>query len=396
MGCSPDIGVVSIIEEFADTETVVLFIASRLRDPSPIPDTDMPNADTESTNNLILADNPEVASRFLFRSNLLGSRMSLSVLVLILIVLGLVFSLTPVQAFSSQPSSPTFVWFYGYVGGNFFPTTELGITRAQVLQEASRLSEQVGISNLRLVTAVDTTQTNIANATMIPAIRGYVNSLETYASVVYGRIDLTLFNTTSSPTVYQLVREYVNKMDLNGIWFDQAAVYYSLVGQSYFDSMMQNLTDNYPTLNFILNNAAANVAIIQPEQKDTWQTNAYISPTVAQGSYDSVNLTLISIMSALYPDRVLLHFDASFNNASEPMGVFADQTAKNETSAISFLAQQGADPVNQSESYYLLYPILGSWTYAGSKYGGTIYNSLNVGKYDRQTAHSFISVMTEY
>jgi hypothetical protein len=326
---------------------------------------------------------------------LLNSRIFLSVLVSIIIFVGLAYSITPVQA-ATTSSKPTFVWFYGYVGGNFFPTTELGITQAQVLQEASKLSNQIGFSNLRLVTAVDTTQTNFANYTMLPVIQSYVETLRAYASVVYGRIDLTLFNTSSSPTVYQMVKKYADKMDLNGIWFDQAAVYYGAVGKSSFDSMMQNLTEKYPTLNFILNNAATNVAIIQPQPKDTWQKNTYISPTVEQGSYNSVNLTLISEMYALFPGRVLLHYDASFNLPAEPMGVFADQTSKNETTAISLLAEQGKDPASQSESYYLLYPILGSWTYTGSNFSGTIYNSLNIGNYDRQTAHSFISVMTEY
>lgn len=329
------------------------------------------------------------------RSKLSKCRTSITFFVTILIILGLAFSLTPVQA-NSRSSSPTFVWFYGYVGGNFFPTTELGITRAQVLHEASKLSDQIGFSNLRLVTVVDTTTTNEANFTSIPEIKDYVDSLRTYASVVYGRIDLLYFNTTSSPSVYQLVKKYVDKMDLNGIWFDQAAVYYSSVGRTYFNSMMQNLTDSHPTLNFILNNAASNYAVIQPEQKDTWQSNTYISPTVTQGSYDSVNLTLISEMYAAYPGRVLVHFDASFTLPAEPMGIFADQTSKVETSAISILAEQGANPVEQSESYRLLYPILGSWTYLGSNYSGTIYNSLNIGAYDRQTARSFISVMLEY
>jgi hypothetical protein len=329
--------------------------------------------------------------------NLYSSRRSLFLFVLITVIVGFAYSVAPVQASSnSKPSTPTFVWFYGYVGGNFFPTTELGITQTQVLQEASKLSNQVGSSNLRLVTAVDTTQTNVANNSMVPEIKSYVDALRTYASVVYGRIDLTLFNLTSSPNVYQMVKKYADKMDLNGIWFDQAAVYYGAVGQNNFDTMMQNLTDKYPTLNFILNNAATNVAIIQPEQKDTWQQNAYISPTVEQGSYNSVNLTLVSEMYALFPGRVLLHYDASFNLPAEPMGVFADQTSKNETTAISFLAKQGAEPVSQSEAYYLLYPILGSWTYTGSEYNGAIYNSLNIGTYDRQTASSFISVMTEY
>lgn len=310
----------------------------------------------------------------------------------------LLVTIPSVQASSaiSTQSSPTFVWFYGYVGGEYYPTTQLGLTQAQVLHEASVLSDKVGQSNLRLVTAVDTTQSQIANASMLPTIKTYVDKLETYASVVYGRVDLQVFNLTSPITVYQMVDRYVDKMDLNGIWFDHAVIYYRAVGRDKFNSMMQNLADEFPTLNFILNNAADQYGVIAPFQKDTWQANTYISPTVKQGNYDYVNLRLVSRMYKLYPNRVLLHFDASLFVSGEPMGVFADQTTKNEVDAVTFLAAQGDHPANQTEAYSLLYPILGSWTYFGSKYDGTLYNSLSTGEYNRDTAKSFIAIMTEY
>jgi hypothetical protein len=212
--------------------------------------------------------------------------------------------------------------------------------------------------------------------------------------VVYGRIDLQLFNLTSQTTVFQKVNEYVNQLDLNGIWFDHAIVYYSAVGDTAFNSMMQELTNEFPSLNFILNNAATGFGIIAPIKGDTWQNNAYISPTVKPGTYNQVNLTMISNMYTLYPNHVLLHFDAYANDPAEPMGIFADQNARTEIGAISLLAAQGTHPVNQSQAYSLLYPFIGSWTCLCSKYGGTIYSSLPIGTFHRGTANKFISVMT--
>lgn len=307
------------------------------------------------------------------------------------------FSLNTLQASKAIPqqTAPTFVWFYGYVGGDFFPTTQLGITKAQVLHQASMLSDDIGKSNLRLVTAVDTTQAREANSTMIPVIKRYVDKLETYASVVYGRVDLEVFNMSSPTTVFQLVSEYVNQMDLNGVWFDHAVVYYSVIGRLPFDDMMQKLANEFPGLNFVLNNAAANHGIITPTKTDTWQANAYISPTVKKGTYNYVDLREVSRMNALYPGHVLVHFDASSYVMQEPMARFAAQNSSTEITTITMLASQGAHPQNQTEGYSLLYPFLGSWTYINSKYQGTIYNALAFGHYSRGTASSFISVMEQ-
>lgn len=322
----------------------------------------------------------------------------LLVLAIAIILLVPIFSAVPaVQAekVSPEQTSSTFVWLFGYVGGEFYPATELGITRAQVLHEASALSDSVGKANLRLVTAVDEIPGKTVNASMIPVVKEYVDSLEKHASVVYGRIDLQIFNLTSTTSVYQKVSEYVNQMDLNGIWFDHAIVYYSAVGSAPFNSMMQKLATTFPQLNFILNNAATGYGIITPAAGDTWQNNAYISPTVKPGTYNQVNLATISTMFALYPNHVLLHFDAYANDTESPMGIFADQNAGTEISAISALATQGTHPVTQSQAYSLLYPIMGSWTCLCSIYQGTIYNSLLTGAFHRGTAHKFTSIMAE-
>jgi hypothetical protein len=312
--------------------------------------------------------------------------------------MGSAFSTIPAvraEKASQGQTSPTFVWLYGYVGGEFYPTTELGITQAQVLHEASALSDSVGRANLRLVTAVDEVPEKTVNGSMIPVVKEYVDSLEKHASVVYGRIDLRAFNLTSTISVYQKVGEYVNQMDLNGIWFDHAVVYYSAVGGVPFNSMMQNLSTTFPQLNFILNNAAIGYGIIAPGVGDTWQTNTYISPTVKPGTYEQVNLATISSMFALYPNHVLLHFDAYANDTESPMGIFADQNAATEIGAISALAAQGTHPVTQSQAYSLLYPIMGAWTCLCSLYQGTIYNSLLIGMLHRGTAHKFASIMAE-
>jgi hypothetical protein len=144
------------------------------------------------------------------------------------------------------------------VGNTFYPQSQLGLSPQSLVSEASSISASVGPANLRLVFAIDEVQGGIISQAMIPTEKSYVDSLRAYASVVYGRIDLEMFNMTSSPTVYAKVAEYVNQLGLNGIWLNHAIVYYDAVGQMEFNTMMQTLSDSYPSLSFLLNNAATN------------------------------------------------------------------------------------------------------------------------------------------
>jgi hypothetical protein len=279
------------------------------------------------------------------------------------------------------------------VGNTFYPQSQLGVSPQALISQASSISAAVGRSNLRLVSVIDEIQVKHISQSMIPAEKSYVDSLRTYASVVYGRIDLGHFNMTSSPTIYAKVAEYVNQLDLNGVFFDHAAVYYKVVGQVEFNTMMQTLRNTNPSLAFILNNAAANGGYITPSLGNTWAANTYICPSVKTGTFNTVNLAQIATFNSLYPNHVLVHWDAAPQGSQEPMGLFANQAASAELKTVSSLANQGVHPSNPSNRYLLLYPVIGSWTYSGSTYQGTLYNSLSVGTYARGTVGSLVSIM---
>jgi len=296
-----------------------------------------------------------------------------------------ILALTPLgmslRVNATSATGPTFVWYFGYVGNSFYPQSELGITPAQMIMEAAQLSNAVGYSNLRFVSVVSEFAGQDVTPAMYPTIESYVSSLRSYASVVYGRIDLSDFNLKTTPSIYAKVAEYV-QLGLNGIWLDGAIGYYDKVGGAKFNTMMQNIAELYPSLNFILNNAPANLGIVTPT--GSWSSKAYISPSVTKGTYDMVSASTVASMNALYPGRVLVHFDAFGQVETEPMGLFADKSAAIEEGTVKAIASQ----------YLLLYPVLGAWTYDGSPYRGTLYNSLPYGGYARDTVGSFVSVMT--
>jgi len=297
------------------------------------------------------------------------------------------------QPVHAQPTSPTFVWYFGYVGNTFYPQSQLGVSPQALISEASSISAAVGPSNLRLVSAIDEIQGRHVSQAMMPTEKAYVDSLRRYASVVYGRIDMQHFNMTSSPTIYAKVAEYASQLDLNGVWFDHAIVYYNVVGQAQFNSMMQTLSSTNPSFQFILNNAATNQGYITPLPGDTWAANTYICPSVKTGTFNTVNLAQVATFNSLYPNRVLIHWDAYAQSSPEPMGLFANQPASTEISAVRTLAHQGVYPSVSSQRYLLLYPVIGAWTSAVSTYQGTLYNSLSIGTYSRGTAASMVSVM---
>jgi hypothetical protein len=305
-----------------------------------------------------------------------------------------VFSLaTGPQQVRAQPTTPTFVWYFGFVGDTFYPQTQLGLSPKSLITEASSISASVGAANLRLVAAIDEIPGKTISTAMIPTEKGYVDSLRKYSSFVYGRLDLQQFNLTSSPTIYAEVAKYANQLDLNGAWFDHAILYYNTVGQAKFNAMMQALSSANPSFGYILNNAAAKQGYIAPSTGTTWAANTYICPSVKSGTFDTIDLAQISTLNRLFPGHVLVHWDAYAKSSPEPMGLFANQPASAELSTVRALTHQGVYPANPSYRYLLLYPIIGAWTFSGSTYKGTLYNSLSSGAYARGTATGLVAIM---
>jgi hypothetical protein len=294
----------------------------------------------------------------------------------------------------TTPNAPStsvrFAWLFGYDGDSFVPQVQLGLSQSTVLGAVAQISSAVGgKSNLDLVSVVDESPGQIIQTSMYPTVSAYVSSLHQYAQSLFGRIDLAEFNQTSAASVYGQVGKYVVALGLDGIFFDHAAAYYKAVGQDQFNAMMQNLTTSYPAAKFILNNANA-ATVIVPVSGNSWAANSYVSPSVDSNSYDQFSVKLIGQMSAVWPERVILHLDSWALRPAEPMGVFAKQSSKTEESAVSYMASTGL-----SNDFYLLYPVLGAWTCSCSNYKGTLYNSLAVGTYARGTITSFIHTMQQ-
>ena len=275
---------------------------------------------------------------------------------------------------------------FGYVGNTFYPQKQLDLSPTSVIGVAQRLAGDFGSSRLRIVSAVNEIQGQKISPTNYAEIRGYVDALRKYAGVVYGRVDLDLFNLTTLPSIYDEVGVYVNQLGLNGIWFDHAVVYDSSIGNAEFNSMMQNLTDAYPHLQYILNNAATHRGYVTPLSGDTWQSKAYVSPSVSVGSYSKVNATTIEQLNKVFPGRVLVHFDANAQVRNEPMGLFANAGRKEEVASFTAVWDGGA-----SGGYTTLIPVIGAWTNGRSAYQGTLYNALAKGNYHRGTLSAFVA-----
>jgi hypothetical protein len=311
--------------------------------------------------------------------------------VLVLIVVG-GLQLGALSVFASTPatsSKPVFVWMFGYTGDYFYPQTQLGISVAQTVNAAKRISSDVGGSgNLRLIGVVGQEPGQNIQSSNISTIAAYVSGLKPYASVLYGRLDMEEFNFTSSTTLISQVALYVNQLGLNGVWFDHGPNEWQAIGSAKFNTGMQQIVKEFPNLNIIVNQAVEKGGYITPESNDTWGANTWISPSLVSGTYNQVNLTTISALNAIYPNRVVLHFDANAQVSSEPMGLFANQAKGTEKSTVRNLVSDG-----KSNNFDLVFPVLGASTEASSVYNGTIYNSLKFGLYHRGTITSFIHQM---
>jgi hypothetical protein len=321
-------------------------------------------------------------------------RISVVIALALLFVGGYIVGFSPTYAYSgsSTVNKPVFVWMFGYTGDTFTPQSQLGLSQSYLVSQVKTISSAVGKSNLRLVAVVGEEPGANVQSSSESAIRSYVSSLKQYASVVYGRIDLEEFNSGTSPTLQSQISLYAS-LGLNGVWFDHGPNEWASMGSSKFNSMMQSIIKSYPDFNFIMNQAVEKNGWITPSSGTTWGPHTYISPSVDSGSCCTVNDVTIAALNKIYPGRVLLHFDAFATTASEPMGIFADKTTSQQESAVSSLVHAGINPKSSSYAYNFQFPILGAWTYNGSKYHGTLYNSFSSGKYDRGTESSFISTM---
>jgi len=282
---------------------------------------------------------------------------------------------------------PVFVWLFGYTGDSFLPEAQLGITQDTLVNVTKNLAATFGKDNLRVVTAVNQIRGSLITPDGVPAIKSYVDSLGEYASVVYGRMDMTMFNLGTTPSVYDEFSLYVNQLDLNGVWVEKAAVYYGQVGQGTFNDMMQNLTTAYPSVQFLLNQAAVKFGIVTPTNGTTWSSMAWITPSLSQNSTNFISLKWVQQLDAVYPGRVVVHWDSDPKVAAQPMGLFASETQAQEISDFSIVWTNVATVGARA-----IIPVIGSWTCACSDYGGTLYNSLQVGAFSRGTSPYFIQI----
>lgn len=317
------------------------------------------------------------------------SRMVLVGILVFLFAASLQLGAESAFAKTSSTKVPVFVWMFGYTGDYFLPQTQLGITPSQTVSVAQTISSDVGgASSLRLVGVVGEEPGNNVQSSNISTIAAYVTSLKPYASILYGRLDMEEFNFTSSTTLISQVSLYVNQLGLNGIWIDHGPNEWQAVGSTAFNAGMQAIVNEFPTLNIIMNQAVEKGGYITPASGDTWGQNTWISPSLVSNTYNQVNLTIIKALNAIYPNRVVLHFDANAQVSTEPMGLFANQAKSVEKSTIRSLVSEG-----KSNDFNLVFPILGDATEASSIYNGTLYNSLKIGMYQRGTEDSFIHQM---
>jgi hypothetical protein len=330
----------------------------------------------------------------------------LAVLVLALICFSSDSMNSSAQTQKATQSSQVFVWFFGYVGNNFYPRLQLDITPKQTLQEAKLLSTDLNSTSvLRFVSTVDEIpgeEVSWSNLSQVQQIKNYVVSLQSYGQV-YGRLDLAEFNYTawSGNTIFSEASRYIKQLSIQGIWLDHAGVLFNS-NPIKFNQMMQNLTNQFPGVTFILNQAyhqANSNFNIVPETGTTWASKTYISPSIQMGSYNVLpSKQQLSRWNDSYPGRVLIHFDSFAKYSYEPMGIFANQSKAVEVKTLQKLASEGTPgSVNYIASFSLLYPILGAWTYGGngSEYQGTMYNSFTSGYgiYDRGTIKNFAEIM---
>jgi hypothetical protein len=309
---------------------------------------------------------------------------------------------------STKTTQPIFVWYFGYVGNVFYPQMQLGITPAQMVSEAANMSEAVGSNtSLVFVSAVDQTtagQVNWANLSQVQVILHYVDGLRKYGQV-YGRLDLQQFNSTgfkgtvSKMSIYKEVKYYYLQLNVTGIWLDHASVLY-YDNKTAFNQMMQNLSASFPSLHFIVNQTAGQKYashVIEPTSGTTWANMTYVSPSILPGSTKNIPAqTQFVSWNKYYPGRVIVHFDSFAQTSNEPMGLFANLSNTSEISTINTLAAEGLTAASKNAGFSLLYPVMGGWTYKGSTYNGTLYNSLSIGKFDRNTDASFIPTMVKY
>lgn len=315
-------------------------------------------------------------------------------------------------------SRPVYAWFFGYVGGTFYPRSELGISQSEMLEAAKNLSQIFGKNNLVLVTAVNEIPLpgGTINNTMITPIRSYVIELKKYASAVYGRLDMQQFNLSTLPgygsctlgggsgpwydcPIYNQSSLYVNQLGLDGIWFDHPTQYNDVVGNLTFNEMMQNLTTLLPSTKFLINQTpGARLGYTVELDGFTWMNDTYAVPSV-----QSRNLALNQNQEAIVYDNffghVIVHFDADGppgvgSNKGAPMSVFAAENASAEISTLTSILYNGTHPNAVNESYSTVIPVIGSWTYnasvnGGPDYNGTLYNALSIGNYARSTVASF-------
>jgi hypothetical protein len=297
-----------------------------------------------------------------------------------------------VHSSSQNVTKPVFVWLFGYTGDYFFPQTQLKISIQQVVSAARAVSQAVGSSNVRLVAVVGEEPGKNVQSSYISTIKGFVSQLKPYASVLYGRLDMQEFNSNTNPSLLSQVSLFVNQLGLNGVWFDHGPNLWQSMGSTKFNAMMQSIIKAFPNLNIIMNQAVNKGGWITPAKGTTWGLHTYISPSVRSGSCCVVDDSIIKTLNGIYPGRVLVHFDAFATVPSEPMGIFALKSTSFQESTVKTLVYKGVHSSSQY-AYDFQFPIIGAWTYDGSKFHGTLYNSLSSGVYYQGTESSFIATM---
>lgn len=314
------------------------------------------------------------------------------------------------SSFMSASGSPIYVWFFGFVGDQFYPQTMLNISEQTMINYVANLSATYGRNRLVILTAVDEIPVTGGEITspMISTIASYVSALHQYAAAVYGRLEFDQFNLNASSygtcsawstcPIYNQSALYINELGLNGIWFDHVSQYYQAIGSLDFNNMMQNLTEMFPTASFILNQASSgHYGFVQELQGSgyTWENQTFVSPTTTKNFV--VPRKTIQTLNQLFPGHVILHLDAEGpsqigTSSKVPMSLFANLDTSSEIWTMDNLVNAGISPLLQNESYATVIPVIGSWTYAYGQYEGTLYNGLSVGNYARSTSAYLLAI----
>ena len=294
----------------------------------------------------------------------------------------------PAQVFSQSQSSAVWVWVYGYQSHKFQPWRDLGLNKDQILSRVRNISGYVGRNNLYLVPPVSDGGCCFIDPAKSAPLANWISALKVYSAHVLCRFPLTSANLTSDVKGHNIFTEaqlLLGTLGCDGMWLDFSGKYYDAVGKVKFNQMMQDLQDQYPNAIWGLN-TVRNIPV--PGANRTWVGQTWVFPSINYGTDNNFSLSLIQTAQAYYSNRVVLHWDASANSPTAPFSIFTSENVLTQESLVKGLLADG-----RAFGFSLLVPVIGSSTYRGGPYHGTLYNSFAVGTYGQNTFHTFVKCL---